>query len=257
MPSRDVAAITRPFAVPAAHVVRIDSPSRSYLGGTPQLPLGAPWPSWRDRPLGFLGRICLSDLHRTVPIDWLPSSGALLFFYDIERQPWGFDPEDRGWTVIYDAHDRRRPDESRPGKVLLLPRLDIGFRAIDSYPSWERHPIKGLDLTDRELDELSKLTDEQFQDSPEHQVAGFPRPVQNDDMELECQLTSRGLRDPDDPRASALEAGAGDWKLLLQLDSDDDLGVMWGDVGMLYFWVREQDARAGHFENAWVVLQCH
>jgi uncharacterized protein YwqG len=33
--------------------------------------------------------------------------------------------------------------------------------------------------------------------------------------------------------------------------------VMWGDGGVLYFWIREADARARRFDQAWVVLQCH
>ena len=53
-----------------------------------------------------------------------------------------------------------------------------------------------------------------------------------------------------------LAPGAKDWRLLLQFSSDDDLDVMWGDVGDLYFWVREQDARKGDFSNVWLVLQC-
>lgn len=32
---------------------------------------------------------------------------------------------------------------------------------------------------------------------------------------------------------------------------------MWGDAGILYFWVREQEAAAGRFDNAWAILQCH
>ena len=32
---------------------------------------------------------------------------------------------------------------------------------------------------------------------------------------------------------------------------------MWGDGGMLYFWIREEDARAGRFDRAWAVLQCY
>jgi uncharacterized protein YwqG len=81
-------------------------------------------------------------------------------------------------------------------------------------------------------------------------------------MELECQLASNGVYCGEpaayrDPETARLREGAEDWRLLLQFDSDDDLEVMWGDGGVLYFWIREQDARAGRFDNAWVVLQCH
>ena len=44
--------------------------------------------------------------------------------------------------------------------------------------------------------------------------------------------------------------------LLLQLDTDDDAGMTWGDCGMLYFWITKQDLEAGRFENTWMVLQC-
>jgi uncharacterized protein YwqG len=55
---------------------------------------------------------------------------------------------------------------------------------------------------------------------------------------------------------AALESGASNWRLLLQLDTDDDLGVMWGDCGTLYYWVEEQASRSGHFSNVWLILQC-
>jgi uncharacterized protein YwqG len=65
-------------------------------------------------------------------------------------------------------------------------------------------------------------------------------------MQLECQLVTNGLycgdaSGYDDPRRRALETGATDWRLLLQIDSDDVLGSMWGDSGRVYFWIREQD----------------
>ena len=53
-----------------------------------------------------------------------------------------------------------------------------------------------------------------------------------------------------------MRQGAADWRLLLQLDSDDGVDFMWGDAGVLYFWIREADARAMRFDRVWLVLQC-
>jgi uncharacterized protein YwqG len=80
-------------------------------------------------------------------------------------------------------------------------------------------------------------------------------------MELDCQLASNGIYvgNPEgyqDPRRAELEAGAAEWKLLLQLDTDDDTGWMWGDTGTLYYWIRESDARRGDFSNVWFSYQC-
>jgi len=40
------------------------------------------------------------------------------------------------------------------------------------------------------------------------------------------------------------------------MDTDDEIEVMWGDAGMLYFWVRRDEARKLNFSNAWLILQC-
>jgi uncharacterized protein YwqG len=79
-------------------------------------------------------------------------------------------------------------------------------------------------------------------------------------MELDCQLASNGidLGEPgayDSERARALAAGRRDWTLLAQVDSDDDLGWMWGDAGRVYRWLRRQDLAAGRWDAAWGIVQ--
>ena len=44
--------------------------------------------------------------------------------------------------------------------------------------------------------------------------------------------------------------------MLAQIDSDDDAGWMWGDVGAVYFAMRRQDLAEREFDRAWLVLQC-
>ena len=267
-PARDVGALTRGLTLPAIHVVKAEVASRSYLGGVPELPPGVPWPEAGGKPLSFLAQIELAELQSVVGFDWLPQTGALLFFYDLESQPWGFDPRDRGkWAVLHlpaavEAASALpgKTKHSSPGRILR--RAGVTFRSMDSYPPFERETIAALKLSDEEAEALTDLQTRPFQGRPQHQVGGFPSPVQGDIMELECQLVSHGIYCGDesgyrDPRATELGASARDWKLLLEFDSDDDLDVMWGDAGMLYFWVREQDARAGNFADTWLVLQCY
>jgi len=262
---RDVAALVAPLAAPAIHVVKTDAASRSHFGGSPDLPPGVPWPERDGERLGFLARLSLAEIHGTRPVDWLPGAGALLFFYDAERQPWGFDPKDRGGAAVLHVPDLPRPSPRRDAGPerdgSAIPLRNVSFRGIDVLPSPEREPVRALGLSDRETDQFVELAGSAFQGQPRHQVSGFPAPAQGDDMELECQLVTHGLycggpSGYEDERAPALAPGAADWRLLLQFDSDDDLGVMWGDCGLLYYWVEDQAARAGNFANTWLVLQC-
>ena len=100
-----------------------------------------------------------------------------------------------------------------------------------------------------------------FQSKPLHQLGGYANPQQSAEMYNECQLVSNGLYCGDasgynDSRAIELLKNADEWTLLLQIDSDDDTGMMWGDVGMLYFWIKKEDVKSCNFKNTWMILQC-
>ena len=262
---RDVEQLAGSLAAPAIHLVLGDIASKSHVGGSPALPRDIAWPECNGKRLDFLARFSLSEMQAVSPIPWLPQSGAVLFFYDIEAQPWGYDPQNRGrWSVLLVDDLPASADPTDFPSAESRPRVPFRYaraEAVRTLPSSEREAAQAFDLNDAESDELSRLADLPFADRPKHQIAGFPSPVQGDDMELQCQLASHGLNCGTaagyaDPRATSLGPGAAEWRLLLQFDSDDELGLMWGDCGMLYFWVQEAEARQGRFSNVWLVLQC-
>lgn len=256
-PPRDVADLLNGRTAPGV-ILAPASEGRSYLGGSVVLPPNIRWPSKDGKPLTFLACIDLSELKAAHDFEWLPPDGQLLFFYDSQDQPWGFDPKDRGgWSVLF-LNKLAGSGIEQP--VPALPRKSVRFIKVDTIPSWER--LDDLGLTDSEMDLLIDLQDKQYQGHSQHQIGGFPYPIQGDGMELEAQLASSGVYcgDPEgykNPRVKELRPGEKDWRLLLQFDSDDDIKAMWGDAGRLYFWVREHDARIGEFGNVWVVLQCY
>jgi len=80
-------------------------------------------------------------------------------------------------------------------------------------------------------------------------------------MELDCQLTTNGLDLSEgdgyaDPKRDELEPGAAQWRLLLQLSSDPELGWDWSDpFGRIYIWIRADDLLAGEFARVWPIRQ--
>lgn len=251
--------------IPAIRIEQGDSSGFSKIGGLPLVGRSFQWPVWKEKPLAFLCQIDLGAIAGSEFTPLLPKSGVLYFFYDQEQSTWGFDPKDRGsWRVVYvDGKDELNPASAPEGlsQACIYKEKHVGFSQILSYPDEQDERIDRLNLTESQSDEYFELISSVFQDQPAHQLLGYPSPVQGNDMDLESQLVSNGLYCGDasgynDPRSKELEAGRHDWQLLLQLDSDDDTGMMWGDMGRLYFWIRKDDLNNKDFGSVWMILQC-
>ena len=258
-------------------------PGTSKLGGAPDLPIGSRWPTrsayrysrenadhlpeaaWEPQLLTFLAQINLSDVAKAGCDLPLPTSGLLLFFYDVETQPWGFDPLDApGAQVLYvgaETSIQRQVPPQGGGRV-----QPIRLVADEGLPGWEwiqdqvcNQPGYSHQAFHAELHKLSDQ-DRDVIYNRGHGFGGWPALIQ-DPMELECEMVTSGVYAGNanayaDPRLSVFREGAKNWRLLLQLDSDDDFGWSWGDVGRLYFWCRENDIAEGRFDRAWNILQC-
>jgi uncharacterized protein YwqG len=239
----------------------------SRLGGLPDVASDFVWPLYDGRLLSFLAQINCAEVAQHDPERIFPNSGLLHFFYDIETQPWGFTPNDKGSGIVTYTPNSPLVQAEAPvnfSPQLVLPMKSVGFKTILTLPS----PVKAVYdlLSNANEDHLAYINlhddyiKEVFGQQPQHQLLGNSSNIQGE-MELECQLVSNGLNygDPsvyDSPQAEQFKPGAADWRLLLQFDSDNDLNVMWGDCGMVYFWIREQDLQQSNFSRMWTILQC-
>ena len=250
----------------------------SRIGGLPDLPPDVEWPRWmpssprddkfgqlwhpeRSAPLGFIAQIDLAAIPR---IDVaLPERGWLYFFYDRYCEPWGYDPDDRGsCRVIYADCDQRTLKRSDPPPDSDLEHVTeacrVEFRTELTLPD----DLPGTEYGSSAYQPYSELRQHLANaDGPRHQLLGYPAVIQNP-MELECQLVSNGIYCGNttgyrSEQAKALADGARDWRLLLQIDSDEaGPGWMWGDVGMIYFWIKRDDLASQRFDDVWLIFQC-
>lgn len=238
----------------------------SRMGGSPDLPLGIAWPSRDGRPIDFLLQLDLAETPRKWGGDDLPESGWLYFFYDLKQHPWGYDVSHRhGWRVLYYDGDRKtlgrctRPDATDP--VLRPCRLTF-FKGI--YLNW---PSLQDEKSESDLLYLNKhegLSVAQG-DVSGHQILGRTHGCQGmyEDMQRDCQLASNGIYlggggGPvfDEVKAAQVASGIKDWRLLLELSSDENACLEWTGYGTLYFWIREDDLRCSDFHNVWAISQC-
>lgn len=246
----------------------------SKLGGNPALPADFEWPVNKNRLLEVVLQVDLSEVAPHDVTRSLPTDGLLTFFYDMEEQPWGFDPKDAsGFRVLYTPPSLAVVERQSAESEYKLPEKRLSLRPSLSVPSYGSRAYDKLSqitqFTDAEADRFDgfgielALVDSGYQRKywgGKHRFLGYSDNVQGD-MQLEVELVSNGLyagnaSGYEDPRALELEANADDWILLLQVDSDEGIDLMWGDVGSVYFWIKKADLASRNFDNVWMILQC-
>lgn len=231
----------------------------SRMGGEPDLPSDIEWPHNNGKPLTFLAQLDLQELMLPI-IDQKLEPEWLVFFYDVEEQPWGFDPKHSdGWRIINFAAPVSSLSRITAPKNLseysFQPFL-LSYKKKPSIPSWESAQ-EMFEMNDKETDAYLKIYQELYDEDSHHQFLGYPNEIQGP-MMLQCHLAANGIYCGDStyrkhPQYNEVMEKQCEWRLLLQLDSDETIGWMWGDCGRLYFCGCVEQGKAKEF---WAILQC-
>jgi uncharacterized protein YwqG len=260
------------LALPAVLLDHSVAPGgRSRLGGAPLLEASQEWPHWGERPLSFVALLDVEDVAGFDLSVTLPRRGLFNFFYEAEEQmAWGFDPEHAGgWRVLV-ADPALAAVREPPGGAPQFTECTLAPRPVLTLPDPAETVLD--EVRQRQADVLYELQDEWGRYAnvvgprgvgghlPHHQLGGWPFLVQNS-LQTECQLASNGIvcGTPlayTDPGHAEVRRGAGDWRLLLHIDSDDAAGWMWGDVGSLYYCVNRPSIDTATLDAVWMIFQC-
>lgn len=234
---------------------------QSKIGGRPDMPRSVEWPlEDNGKHLTFLAQINLEELPNEVPIEHIPERGILYFFYREDQDFWGESAENAaGFRTLFIKQPVGLERRETPATFTLMRNgryapCKLSFHPAYSLPNWEHSFVRaqlGRDCIDAYSD-ITSSTDLRTK------LFGHSNNVQGT-MEYECEMVARGYNWQTNPEHLEKEIAVSQyqWKLLFQLDSEAEAEMMWGDVGKLYFWIREADLRAQHLDRTWMILQCH
>jgi uncharacterized protein YwqG len=226
------------------------------LGGRPNLLQETPWPEHDGIPLPFVCQIDLLAISGLPGSEHFPDSGLMLVFYDLEEGGAGYDIKDRdSWRVIVQpriAGERELPLAIPKGSVYrevpLCAKSELMFPDSETL---EHYPL----LTPDELDAYQNLWIDSQLGENKHQLLGYPKTFLDDMMADLHLLHSSGTQESRVANSEEIAAGAREWRILMQIDSDDDANMMWSDCGTLFFWIHDEDFRLGRFDRAWMMRQ--
>ena len=135
---------------------------------------------------------------------------------------------------------------------------------MNYYPF--RKKFSGIELNEEELDNYFEFrgsimqqvrrveSEEESSAHPMHYMFGEPFNIQNNVFEDIIYYDNEEKIDWD---SKEIKQKRNEMVLLFQMDSDDDLDVMWGDVGILYFCIDKHDLQNEQFDKAKFTLQCY
>ncbi len=238
------------FIRAVAQPSRNTSPWESKVGGQPYLPKGAVWPTAPDgRELFFLAQLNFGDMPALAPF---PAQGIVQFFIN----------DDDLYGMDFD--DGENPDTFR---VLYYPEVLQNESVLQATPAMLRdyedllphHPDESYPLKFELAEEVAAMTDyrfyeqfgteffQQFGEKEWDVMDEFGKAVRPQGHKIGgyAYFTQDDPRRADDPML-----------LLFQLDSDQLMDLMWGDMGVGHFFIREKDLLACDFSRVLYDWDC-
>ncbi|MFJ8354398.1 YwqG family protein [Bacillus paramycoides] len=205
----------------------------SKMGGVPDLPGAFEYPTYKGNPLRFIAQFNLSDLQNVGMDHNLPKTG-MLYFFSIENYfEEAVNPSEAGRVLYYDipVEQLRRADEAQAKFTQCTISFELTYKLPELF-------IEDEADSDRFLQLLEELIPDNYDN---HQMFGEPFSVQEE------VLYETGQYMGVDPQHMTL---------LFQIDSDyKNCNMVWGELGMLYFCIGNEDLKNRRFENTCCVLQ--
>jgi uncharacterized protein YwqG len=232
---------------------------QTKIGGRPDLPKEIEWPKQNNgKHLAFLAQINLNEVDNIELT--LPDQGIIYFFYSEDQEFWGYSKENANdFRVMHSINTKELERREIPTTLTTLKNgmyqpCKVEYTNSYSLPNWE-HEFVSEQFKDMDNDPYIDISS-----SGEYitKLGGHSINVQGT-MEYECEMVDRGYDWNSVPPSEKdhIKESQYRWQLLFQLDSENEAQMMWGDVGKLYFWIKEEDLKSRRFDKTWLMLQCH
>lgn len=207
----------------------------SKFGGYPDLPPGMDFPRLHGEPLSFIGQYNLREIKQTGFPSPLPDQGMLYFFCSLP-------PSEMKGQVLYTSASPNNlypvpfPDDLP--RENCFPEYKMKFVLDQTLPNVEA----GEEMDEVFYDLMDQLYELENQQTAVHQIFGLPFEIDRDVFQ-QCEAESGKT--------------GHQWNLLLQIDSDEQLEMVWGDLGILYFCISEKDLKEENFPETQMVMQSY
>ncbi|MCK5719726.1 MAG: DUF1963 domain-containing protein [Thiomargarita sp.] len=238
----------KPFIAIQAKKAAVLTVWQSKFGGLPYLPKNAEYPKDKQgNPLYLLAQI---NFEECPALENFPEYG-ILQFYIADDESYGIDfdnaTDKKGFQVIYFPSITHEENNLITNFSFLPPPKYVPFATNCALNFHKKYmPISSCDYRFEQIygknffdnfDDEYQVWEDYYETFPAegHKIGGYPYFTQ------------------EDPRYSIADYDI----LLLQIDSDDEVDVMWGDAGVANFFIKASDLLQQDFSKVLYNWDCH
>ncbi|RHW38899.1 DUF1963 domain-containing protein [Neobacillus notoginsengisoli] len=224
--------------------------TQSKFGGQPYMPKECTHP--KDEHNHYMALFAQINFSEVPHIEAMPKTGILQFYLSPVDDMYGLDFDDpysqKNFRIVF--HEKVVEESELITDFSYIPDLGDDYESIveEGRMKFEliASPVSNGDFRFEELldADLSKpINHKKYEDLLElyteelaaegHRIGGYP------------YFTQMDPREKGDPEI-----------LLFQADTDDEIGLMFGDCGVANFFIREEDLRNRNFQNVLYNWDC-
>jgi len=263
----------------------------SKVGGKPDLPVDFKWFNFigtdyqggtESRSLDFLAQINCEEVSRYDKDKLLPTTGMLYFFCEFSAWISG-GGNNTARVYYYPGSISELQETNYPIDIeeeYQIPEMPMIFTVENDLPSFdefiERYECRYYDHKQQwerwykmrsngnslanEFGEARKKIVPHFREK-DNKLLGYANVIQNS-MLLECEKTTGNVwpeRPIPESQYRKLKEQYTKWQLLFQLDSiqTPDYEMLWGDNGILYYYIKFDDLLNKNFDKSVFTFQCY
>jgi len=254
---KEITKTIKPFVKVSVHKNSTEL-HQSKFAGDPYLPKEVEHPKDKNgKSMKLLAQLNFEEIPK---LEWMPNKGILQFFISAEDDVMGIEFNDMNYQANFKImfHTDIISDESfLVTDFSYMNNLDTEFFPIQEELSLsfkiDYEPVSVEDYKISELLGESVDLSQKFSEFDEkdlweiycdtflgdgHKIGGYPYFTQTDPRDHEIKYQGHEI-------------------LLLQIDSADENGIMWGDSGIANFFIRKDDLKKLNFSNVVYNWDCH
>jgi uncharacterized protein DUF1963 len=255
----DIAAALARLALLGARLSYADGRPRasggSKLGGLPDLPPELEWPLRMEgqpsegEPMRFVAQLGLAETGAVLPWPHDATPDSMLWFFCASDDGLVDEP-DSGLVLLFGSGGELEPHEppAAGAQPVTLNEVAISATPELTLPPSNSVLLEPLALRGYEGERIERywqlcdeLAERQGLTPPAHRVLGHPDALQGDVLDQAAFFADRALGGG----GTGSEAEA----------TDERLGELWGDGGMLYFCIRAEDLQSARYDRVQALTQ--